>query len=390
MPEPQYVRRSYSGGSVVSQLVQQMGSTDTSFTIAPVTGWVEEDGQPLGAVGPFTVVIDRFTPQVEKILCQSINLSTGLISVYVATDGWSGRGYDGTTAITHVPSGSTSGVQTCWSSKEADEANQAVFDLLGIGGLSSLGVPIGVMVPFAGTPATLPPNYLVGDGTPILRSTYSALFAAITIPTIGTTTAGGTAITGVSAALIPYITTGHQITLINSGGAIYTVSSASGTTITLTSGVGITAGAVGAFTVYPHGAGNGSTTFNLPDSRGRISIGQGAVGTNSQPSLWVGGNGGEQLHTLVQTELSIGLGSVSISDPSHNHNIGTNVYINNVGSSVGPVAAGGSQGTSGLYSGQLTTLSATGITATITNAGGGQGHNNMQPYLVATHIVRAL
>jgi microcystin-dependent protein len=40
-----------------------------------------------------------------------------------------------------------------------------------------------------------------------------------------------------------------------------------------------------------------------------------------------------------------------------------------------------------------TTISATtGITnnaSTVRNSGGGNGHNNMQPYLVATHIIRA-
>ena len=130
MPAPSDVIRSYGGGAVASQLIESMGPTDTSFAINPTTGWTEADGNPLGTVGPFVVVIDRFTDTVEKILCSSINLVTGLVTVYTSS-GYSGRGYDGSTPQAHVPGGSTSGVQTCWSSVEAVEANSVVFKVLG-------------------------------------------------------------------------------------------------------------------------------------------------------------------------------------------------------------------------------------------------------------------
>ncbi len=130
MTMPQYVVRSYGGGAVVAQLTQPMGPQDASFAISPTINWTEADGNPLGTAGPFTVVIDRFTASVEKILCSSINPVTGVVQVYLAP-GFSGRGYDGTVPQAHVPGGSTSGVQTCWSSAEAMEANQAVFNMLG-------------------------------------------------------------------------------------------------------------------------------------------------------------------------------------------------------------------------------------------------------------------
>lgn len=133
MAAPQFVRRSYAGGVPQgTQLVAQIGSTDTTFAIANTTGWTEIDGSPLGTVGPFTVAIDLYTSSVEKILCSSVNLTTGLVTVYTST-GYTGRGYDNTTAQTHVP-GSTSGVQPCWSATEADEANQAVVYGPGGGG----------------------------------------------------------------------------------------------------------------------------------------------------------------------------------------------------------------------------------------------------------------
>jgi hypothetical protein len=133
MAAPLYVVRSYGGGAVVAQLTEEMSSGDLSFTIAPTTGWTEADSNPLGTAGPFTVVVDRFTASVEKILCSSINLVTGVVSVYNA-GGFSGRGYDGTSPQAHVPGGSTAGVQTCWSSAEAFEANKAVAYMLGSAG----------------------------------------------------------------------------------------------------------------------------------------------------------------------------------------------------------------------------------------------------------------
>ena len=403
MPKPQYVRRSYGGGSAVAQLVNAMGSTDTSFTISPTTGWVDEDGSsPLGTVGPFTVVIDRFTPQVEKILCSSINLSTGVVTVYTSGDGWSGRGYDGTTAQAHVPNGSTAGVQTCWSSQEADEANQAVVDVLG-GGLTTYGVPVGTIVPFAGTPQTLPTNFLVADGSSVLRASYSALFSALTVNGTCTSTASSATLTGISSAVTPFITAGMALTLTNSGGAVYTVSSVTSTQIVLTSGTGVTAG-TGAFIVYPHGASD-STHFNLPDARSRVIAGQsnGVSPTNAQPALWVGGTGGESLHTLAQNELSTAIGTAaaqSVSDPGHNHiplgPASQFVYTytpSTLYAAASAYAAGGAGTTTSQITFESTTANAsTGITlsaSAVTNAGGGNAHENKQPYLVATHIIRA-
>lgn len=391
MPAPEYIRRSYAGGAQPAQLNNSISSTATSFSIAVTTGWVEEDGSPLGTAGPFTVAIDLYTPSVEKVLCSSVDLTTGLVTVYVAGDGWSGRGYDGTIPQAHVPGSSTSGVQPCWSSVEADEANQAVYDLLGGGGGGSLtSVPIGALVPFAGTGLTVPPNFLVANGASLLRTSYSACFATLTIAFTGTTTSGGATITSVSSTVTPYMFPGLSITLANSGGAIYTVQSTTSTTVTLTSGVGITAGSGGNCTGFPHGVVD-STHFNIPDASGRVLAGQGTEGTNASPTLFTGAVGGEQLHTLVTGELASHAHGTNESPHTHYANGGGN-------SALQAVFANGSGGTylngtagSPSYSvewalNQTITPTSTGLT--IQNTGSGTGHNNMQPYVVITHIVR--
>lgn len=131
VPAP-FILRSYGGGAEAAQLIEPMGTTDTSFGITTTVGWTEADGSPLGTVGPFTAIIDRATDTVEKITCSSVNLTTGIVTV--DTTGGSGRGADGTTPQAHVPGGSTSGVQTCWTSVEAAEANKAVTYVLGSAG----------------------------------------------------------------------------------------------------------------------------------------------------------------------------------------------------------------------------------------------------------------
>ena len=123
--------RDYAGGVVEGvQLAAQMGSSDTSFTIANTTGWTNAAGNPLGTAGPFTVVIDQGTASVEKILCSLVNLTSGLVTV-ATWSGGNGRGYDQTAAQAHVAGGSVTGVQPCWSAVEAAEANAAVVVALG-------------------------------------------------------------------------------------------------------------------------------------------------------------------------------------------------------------------------------------------------------------------
>ena len=75
-----------------------------------------------------------------------------------------------------------------------------------------------------------------------------------------------------------------------------------------------------------HGAGDGSTTFNVPDCRGRVSVGAG-----NGPGLTargMGAKGGEENHVLTVPELPIHSHTVndpghahSVADPSHAHSV---------------------------------------------------------------------
>lgn len=94
---------SFSGSAQATTLGGAITSTtQSSFTVASVSGWLEtvgsHVGQPLGTSGNFVVCIDYGTSSEERILCSSITGTT----INVATvGGVLQRGYDGTTATTH-------------------------------------------------------------------------------------------------------------------------------------------------------------------------------------------------------------------------------------------------------------------------------------------------
>ena len=108
-----------------------------------------------------------------------------------------------------------------------------------------------------------------------------------------------------------------------------------------------------------YGAGDGSTTFNLPDKRGRVSVG---LDSNQTEFNTIGKKGGENKHTLTPSEL-----------PSHSHTV------------KGTVGSGGyAEGVSFGNSPTPGYTSWVGMSA----VGGGQPHNNLQPYEVDVWIIK--
>lgn len=137
---------------------------------------------------------------------------------------------------------------------------------------------VGTILPFAGS---IPPGFLLCDGSAVSRETYSLLFEEIKIT---------------------------------------------------------------------YGPGDGSTTFNLPDLRGRVIGGQDA---GQAEFTDLGQSGGEKAHTLTTGEI-----------PSHSHSEGTAMATLINGGVEAPAAAA------------LPSVGSTG------SVGGGGSHNNLQPYLV--------
>ena len=103
-----------------------------------------------------------------------------------------------------------------------------------------------------------------------------------------------------------------------------------------------------------YGAGDGSTTFNLPNIESRTIIGE-------SDGYALGSTGGEEKHTLTVDEM-----------PSHAHSL---TFLNGQSLSYAYPAASSNTG------GELRS------DASVANTGGSQPHNNMQPYIVMRYFI---
>lgn len=130
MTLPVFVAKAFGGGCQANDLAVLMGSSDTSFTLASTPStWLDVNGNPLGSAGNFVVVLDRGQSTEEKVLCTGY--TGAVVSVY-NSGGYTGRGYDGTTAQIHaVPAADNGLVQPVWSGRDAYEANLAVANTIG-------------------------------------------------------------------------------------------------------------------------------------------------------------------------------------------------------------------------------------------------------------------
>jgi microcystin-dependent protein len=145
-----------------------------------------------------------------------------------------------------------------------------------------------------------------------------------------------------------------------------------------------------------YGTGDGSTTFNVIDKRGRVSAGKDDMGGaaasristagSSVDGATLGASGGAQNVTLARANLPNDSVSVSVTDPGHTHNVeasGTNL------SSTGVVntAMDGFSGVGGIVVSATTDISASfnlngGVTQTVVN--------KMPPTIIVNYILRIL
>jgi microcystin-dependent protein len=110
--------------------------------------------------------------------------------------------------------------------------------------------------------------------------------------------------------------------------------------------------------------GNGQTTFALPNLQGRAPIHVGAGFTQGQA-------GGEAAHTVTVSEMPAHTHLLNVQPGSGNATTGSGNFLANAGSD--------------LFTAPTAFVAMN--PAAVTNTGGSQPHNNMQPYLVVNYII---
>ena len=135
------------------------------------------------------------------------------------------------------------------------------------------------------------------------------------------------------------------------------------------------------------GVGDGSTTFNVPDMRGRAPIGAG-TGSGLTPRT-LGSKLGEENHALTLAENGTHThtgGLHAHTGGAHNHTIATSTVADN-GGRVHCGAAGATGTTAYAASGGAVATTYDGAVAT-TSSGSGTAHNTMQPSAVVNFIIK--
>lgn len=125
-----------------------------------------------------------------------------------------------------------------------------------------------------------------------------------------------------------------------------------------------------------YGVGDGSTTFNVPNLKGRIPVGQDAAQAEFNV---LGETGGEKTHTLSAGEMP----SHTHTQDAHDHSYTDSTVVNSVFASLS--GSGTYVHTGSVSNVGKTTGSAT---ATNQNAGGDGAHNNLQPYIALPYIIK--
>jgi microcystin-dependent protein len=146
-----------------------------------------------------------------------------------------------------------------------------------------------------------------------------------------------------------------------------------------------------------YGVGDGSTTFNIPDLRGRAPFGKDDMGgvaagrltsaTMTPDGTTLGATGGAQTVTVAQANLpniNFNVTGITLNDPGHSHSVGVaqqNAY------------AFGSNAAANFVGSISTTTVTTGVTVATQgfaqSGGSGTALTNMSPAIIANYIIFA-
>jgi len=167
---------------------------------------------------------------------------------------------------------------------------------------------VGTIKPWAGM--TAPNQYVFTYGQEISRTTYSALFTAITSSQSVFCTSGSPTLTGLSDTTNFWVGASVEVSCLAAG--FSTIISKTSSSITLASNANVSTNVTAI--IFPWGRGNGTTTFNVPDLRGFAIAGNNNMGGVASSQLnttyfgatdpnSIGAAGGSQSRVLLSANL---------------------------------------------------------------------------------------
>lgn len=254
-------------------------------------------------------------------------------------------------------------------------------------------LPIGASMDWDGPFA--PAGWVFKFGQALSRVTYPDLLAVLCPAIIGNVENGSQTISGLTVDLRNLGLEGSKI----EGAGIptgTTVASVTATTLVLS--VNATVSTAGAqVRLFPHGNGDGSSTFNVPDDRDVVSVGRGNMGGTAAGKITNTGNGnpgvdtkllgrfgGVDRHALTAVQLPANIPNSAVSSTTVSAPGGFAIMLNAAGNFTA-YSSGAAQTPN---AGNLVTAlpASTGTTVTI-NPSGGQEHPNVQPMRLTNKII---
>lgn len=245
------------------------------------------------------------------------------------------------------------------------------------------GLAVGSILPWSGLVA--PVNYAFAYGQELSRTNYATLKSAITLTQNITCVSGNATVTSVA-----------DTSQLNVGAAVEAACLPASTVIVSKTSNTVTvnnlalASTTSSAIFYPWGAGNGLTTFNVPDLRGAYLPGRNNMGGSSSANLSspyytdpnsLGGSGGAQSKTILNSNLPsyTPSGTVTNGAITFPSTLNTSTANGSQGAiTTGPVGAGGNFTT--LLNAQQATSTFTGnsnwggIAVSATVVAGGSGY----------------
>lgn len=274
------VRRGYKGAPVTTTLASNISNSATSCTVVSVTGWP--------TTFPFFAVLSPGSSKEEKVLVTGITSTT--LTIERAKDDTAASAHDGGATIYPV-----------FSAVEANEANLVASAMTTKGDLI---VTDGLTINRLG----------VGTNNHVLQADSTAA-NGLKWGQVGTSNIadGGVTLAKLASALQEFLVPTGSINAWSTNTAPTGWQLCDGTAVSRT-----TYAALFAVIGTTYGAGDGTTTFNLPNLKGRAIVGRDSAQTEFDT---LGETGGAKTHTLTTAEMPAHSHTINHDHGNHSHTI---------------------------------------------------------------------